>query len=197
MSLNFQAIIAKHSDPFPAKMKRFIAPTKQSSGLELSWSYYAFAYERAFEILVEEYAKRHPNQIYLHIPLMQTARHSMELALKTALHECNHFTPESLKITGHNLLVLYDRLDDFLIGQGMIELGDPWTKYSRNLLVHIDKFDPNGEVFRFPVDIVGFPFNALDIDIEGLIIAHHHITTLADATVTMLQDVGDYPYEFE
>lgn len=196
MPVDFNAIIDKQlSNELPPKMRRFLTPRKQPSGFEQTWNFYAFAFERAFEIMAEDYCQRYPNQDYLLIPLMQMARHSMELALKNAISECTFFSKEPLKVDGHGLLVLYDRLNRFLVDMGIIEDDDEWTAHSRKFLIHIDQVDRTGEVFRYPTDLDGNRFDVFDIDMEGLIAAHHHITTLADATVTMLREIGGYPDE--
>ncbi|ANV25560.1 hypothetical protein BJF92_00595 [Rhizobium rhizosphaerae] len=196
MPIDFNAILDENLGmELPPKMRRFLTPRKNPGAYGQSWGYYAFAFDRAFEIMAEDYCRRYPSQEYLLIPLMQLARHSMELALKHALNECTFFANAPLKTDGHSLIVLYDRLNDFLLEKGMIEGDDEWSIHVRKVIVHINKVDPTGEVFRYPTALGGDPFEAMDIDLKGLIEAHHHITSLADATVTMLQDVGNYPSE--
>jgi hypothetical protein len=186
--MDFNAILERQLRGFPTKLKPFIHPSGQVIGMERTWRYFAFAYERAFEVLAEEYCRIHPNQSYLLVPLMQLARHSMELALKNALNECNAMYGAGLALDRHGLVPLYDRLDSFLVGYGMIQKGDPWANFTRKVLVHIDRVDGSGMVFRYPTDMAGVPFGAFEIDIEELIIAHQNVTLLADATVCMLNE---------
>lgn len=54
--------------------------------------------------------------------------------------------------------------------------------------MHIDEIDPNGETFRYPTDRKGKPFNYTRVEIEGLVRAHHHVTLITDASISMLQD---------
>ncbi|MCS0460406.1 MULTISPECIES: hypothetical protein [Rhizobium] len=196
MAVDFDAIIERQlKDDFPAKLHRFLKPQPNPSAFERTWSYYSFAYEVAFETMARDYCQRYPAQEYLLIPMTNLARHSMELSLKYALTECSFFANRPLKIEGHSLLVLNDRLDKFLIEEGLMEGGDGWNEQTRRVLVHIDNVDKSGEAFRYPADLAGNRFDPLLIDVEGLIAAHHHITTLADATVTMLQETGACRYD--
>ncbi|MDV4159223.1 hypothetical protein [Rhizobium brockwellii] len=186
--MNFNAIIEKQLQVFPTRLKPFIHPSTQISGMERTWRYFAFAYERGFEVLAEECCRSYPNQSYLVVPLMQLARHSMELALKSALNECNEVYGAGLATDKHGLVALYDRLDGFLISYSMIQKADPWADSTRKVLVHFDKVDSTGMVFRYPTDLTGVPFDAFEIDIEELIIAHQNVMLLADATVSMLNE---------
>jgi hypothetical protein len=190
MPIDFDAIIEKQLHDFPAKLKPFIHPMVQEGGMERTWGYFAFAYERAFEVLAAEYCRVYPNQAYLIMPLMQLARHSMELALKNALNECNKTHGAELSTDRHGLVVLYDRLEGFLVHHGMIYKNEPWADFTRKVLVHVDRFDAAGMTFRYPTDQTGKPFPSFEIDIEEMIVAHQNVTLLADATVTMLNERG-------
>jgi hypothetical protein len=186
--LDYDAIVGKQLEGFPIKLKPFIHTSGRTGGMEMTWGFYAFAYERGFEVLAEKCCRAYPSQSYLLLPLMQLARHSMELALKAALIECNKVYGASLATDKHGLVVLYDRLNDFLTSCGLIEKDDPWADYARKVLVHIDKVDRASMIFRYPTDRTGNPFGTFDIDIEELIIAHENVTLLADVTVTVLND---------
>ncbi|NTE89564.1 hypothetical protein [Agrobacterium rubi] len=190
--MDFDEIIEKQIDGLPKKLVPFLEPASPTSGMERTWPYFAYAYERAFEVMAKEYCRVYPGQSYLLVPLVQLARHSMELALKNALHKCNAVYNEDLPTDKHYLLPLYDRLNSFLILRGIILEGDQWSKLVRKVLVHVDQVDSTGMVFRYPTDRTGAPYDPFEIDIEALIIAHHHVTLLADATVTMLDDMDRY-----
>lgn len=189
MPIDFDRILEKQLEGFPKKLKPFLHLATPASGIERTWEYFAYAYERAFDIMAEEYCRVHPNQTYLLMPLMHLARHSMELSLKNALNKCNEVCGASLSTDKHFLLPLYDRLDRFLIDYGMIGGADDWAMFVRKVIVHIDKVDTTGEVFRYPTNLSGNPFESYNIDIEALITAHHHVTLLAEATVAMLDDL--------
>ncbi|WP_413710957.1 hypothetical protein [Rhizobium sp. Rhizsp82] len=196
MAIDFQAIVESQlADGISPRMRPFLIARPRGSTYEQTWEYYAFAYENAFEALAQHYCRVYPKQQYLLIPLVQLARHSIELSLKSAIDECTYFLSKPRTQSSHNLLHLYDSLNQILLELGMIDEDDEWTKSSRRFLVHISEVDPRGMTFRYPSDLAGSPFDPIDVDLEGLIRAHSHITGMADATTTMLQERANYPYE--
>jgi len=90
------------------------------------------------------------------------------------------------RLEKHNLLTLYDKLLKLLADI----YGDDghWSKHCRNIIVHLHNADPDGEKFRFPESLSREVFPEVDIDIAGLIRAHHHVTFLCDCVVTMLRE---------
>ena len=111
--------------------------------------------------------------------------------MKEALHECRRSSSKDFEIKGHSLLKLFDQMEKYLVDNGFIST-DAWSAYCRKLLIHIENVDSNGETFRYPAAIDGRPFQPTDVEIEGLIRAHHNITLLADCTIQMLDDGRDY-----
>lgn len=193
MKLDFNAIIRDEATNVPKEMEPFLRQAGRWDCENQTWARYNHAYDRAFTIMAEQCLNGKPGSANLVIPLFYLARHSMELALKEALHECHRGSSEDFKIQGHNLLKLFDQMEKYLVDNGFIA-ADEWSTYCRKLLMHINEVDPNGEAFRYPASKDGTPFQPSDVEIEGLIRAHHNVTLLADCTIQMLDDGRDCEY---
>lgn len=186
MNRSFDELIQHPVSNIPQRLQPFLDTGASWDSLNQTWGNYAHAYERAFEVMARHYLSVYPASDNLIIPLFYLARHSMELALKEALKECERYSPVPLKIGGHSLLNLFDKLEAYLVDNQFVET-DTWSAHCRAVLVHIEDVDPKGETFRYPESMKGEAFDAAEVDIEGLIQAHHHVTLLADCTVTMLE----------
>lgn len=186
MNRSYDEIIQYQVSNIPQRLQPFLDKGTHWDSLSQTWGNYAHAYDRAFEIMASHYLSVHPRSDNLIIPLFYLARHSMELALKEALKECERYSPEPLKIGGHSLLKLFDKLEAYLVDNRFVET-DTWSAHCRAVLAHIEATDPNGETFRYPESVKGEVFDAAEVAIEGLIQAHYHVTLLADCTVAMLE----------
>ena len=193
--MTYDEILKEEDLQFPWRLKPLLKCRDNQDYGSQSWSYYAYSYDRAFEIMARHTLEYPINNQSLTIPLFYLARHSMELALEEALREIAHIGVDDARTDGHDLLKLYDDLQKILKDNGVNDDGR-WSNHCRRILTHIHSADPKGEHFRYPAALNGNVFPEVTVNIEGLIRAHYHMTLLADCVVTMLQENRNYelPY---
>jgi hypothetical protein len=166
-------------------MRPFLHRKKTAVPGEQTLSYYAHGYSVAFETLAREAIELWPRADYLRLPLFNLCRHSIELALKDAIQVVPLRSAREQIPTGHNLLKLWDQLIECFSEAGF-PTDDNWTIYCRKLVKHLHDMDPTGEHFRYPSNNSGVSFKDTQVEYEGLIKAHSHITLYCDAVYSML-----------
>jgi hypothetical protein len=172
----------------PDNMRRFLVRGTPTAGYEKTWGYFANAYGRAFDELVETSLRDWPNRRSMDEAIFYLCRHSIELSIKSAILECAE--PALPNISGHNLLDLWARLQNILANFG-IDGADDWTKHCMKLVRHIGEADPDGERFRYPSNRKHVPFEFTRVELQGLAVAHWHICMLCEASVEMLDAKKD------
>ncbi|MFC7065318.1 hypothetical protein [Brucella rhizosphaerae] len=184
--MKYDEIINQENFDLPLSFKRFLSINNQHNRFGQSWGNYVHAYHRAFEVMARHMLENPIRNQCVTIPLFYLARHSMELALKETLLGFSDSGIQAVKAEGHNLLTLYDELLKVLKDNGVSD--EQWSIHCHKIIVHLNKADPNGENFRYPEALNRKVFPEVEVDIEGLIRAHHHVTLLSDCVATMLDE---------
>lgn len=110
------------------------------------WAWVATGYLEAFRALSETSDWSHQRGGTPIFALYTLLRHSIELYLKLALAHVDWMRRQHGGLrSGHNLADLAKALDDRVPGT----LGEPLS----TLIVAIDALDPNGDTFRYPVNV--------------------------------------------
>lgn len=191
---DFQSIIDEaESFSIPRKFERFLHREEAPSTAEYTTFLFAFAYERAFEELANA-AHSHWHNGILRAPLFYLARHSIELHLKSAIKEFESYTGEDAKNCGHNVLDLWREFQRLQLVAGLPGTGDDdtWGSHVEKLINHIHAIDPTGEAFRYPENNAGKKFEYTRVELDGLVKAHHHITSYCSASMDYLNDFTSY-----
>ncbi len=186
---NFLDVIRIETENYPSRLKKFILP-RQISSSEQNWSYFAYAFSKAFEELTMRAMDVAPRMDYLRLPLFVLGRHSIVLALKEAIKECARCTSDQPEAQGHSLQRLWNELLNELTRAGYFP-DDPWTTYCGKLITHLHEVDPKGESFRYPCGRDGSTFVCMEIDIEQLARAQQNIVLYCDAVISMVSYAGD------
>lgn len=189
---DFLSIIEEtESFSIPTKFERFLHREKAPSTAEHTTFLYAYAYERAFEELAQA-ARAHWHNGILRAPLFFLARHSIELHLKAAIKEFESYTGEDIKECGHNIWELWRELQRLQFDvAGLPGEGDTWGKHVDKLISHIHAIDPTGEAFRYPENKSGRKFEYTRVELDGLVKAHHHVTSYCGASMDYLNDYAN------
>jgi hypothetical protein len=175
----------------PKKFARFLYREEPPSTADNTTNLYAFSYERAFEELTSA-ARAHWHNGILRAPLFYLARHSIELHLKSAIEDFANYTGEDIKDCGHNLLDLWRELQRLQFDvAGLPGKGDEWGTHVEKLINHIHAIDPTGEAFRYPENRAGKKFDYTRVELDGLVKAHHHITSYCSASMDYLSEFAN------
>jgi hypothetical protein len=149
-----------------------------------TWEYVAYTYSRAFDELARKAFEAGHRGSNLSTPLFFLARHSIELALKSAILEYAETDDVAPEIDGHDLVSLWKQLSDFM-ERWRTPATDDWGIIVAKKIADIQEVDPKGDRFRYPTDIKGKPFELTHVELEGLIRAHSSVTTYLDACAQM------------
>src|SRR5665647_1038576 len=95
----------------PDRMEKFLLRERAPSTSEQTLGFYAYGYERAFDILAASLEKEWRFSRYLQLPFFYLARHSIELSLKSAIDEFAGYTGDPSADYGHNLSKLWNELN--------------------------------------------------------------------------------------
>jgi hypothetical protein len=144
----------------------------------------SFTYSLAFDELARKAYEPGHRVSNLSIPLFFLARHSIELALKSAILEYAETDETIPKTDGHDLVVLWNELSGCMERWGC-PATDDWGVIVAKQIADIQEVDPKGDRFRYPTDIKGKRFELTHIELEGLVRAQNSITTYLDACATM------------
>jgi hypothetical protein len=170
----------------PNRMQKFLIREAPPSDTTQTLAFYAYAYERAFEEMVDHAKANWRGGGYLQFPVFFMARHSIELHLKWAIEEFYGYTGDPSGDHGHHLVRLWQELKRQFALAGMPD-EEEWGKHCGRLLEHIHQIDPTGEAFRYPHNLGGVAFQYTRVELEGLAKAHHHITMYCGASLDMLE----------
>jgi hypothetical protein len=176
----------------PAKLKPFIeaAAEHDPDQISMTLGYMAYAYGRAFTEFAAGALDDWPKKNYIVQPMVYLARHSMELYLKWAIGAYQDFLGDfTEKADHHNLARLWNTLIKLLAAAGA-PTEDENSKHCLQLLNHINQIDPDGEQFRYPHKKNGEAFELAKVNLEGLVKAHWHVSTYAEAYVDMIPDLA-------
>lgn len=172
----------------PARLRPFLFQQRASSRDEQTWRYFAYGYSRAFEELTNEALRLWPGGDYLRLPLFYLCRHSLELALKTAIKEYSLHTTINADLEGHRIHDLWNRLLQQMVAAGYPAVDDEWTAYCGKLVRHLHDIDPDGERFRYPVNKAGNAFEYTRVEIEELAKAQWNVFSYCEVVVSILQE---------
>jgi hypothetical protein len=188
MSMDFAHILepSEIANP-PVSLKKFLFRERQPSGIEQTRSFYAFSYAQGFERLAEAALQNWPGAAVVQMPLFFLARHSIELHLKDAIESYGRYSTVAPELSGHHLARLWNHLQK-QIEHGGFPNDDNWTRYCNKVIHHIHEIDPDGERFRYPLNVKGVEFEFTRVELEGLKNAHWHITRYCDAAASMIAD---------
>src|SRR5258708_19315201 len=83
MAKTFAGII-EEIDRFsiPSRMEKFLVRERPPSTADQTLGFYAYGYERAFDIIATVFKQKWRNGDYLQFPLFYLARHPIDLTLK-------------------------------------------------------------------------------------------------------------------
>ena len=188
-----RALVEGELERMPAQLKPLIQKGAKDDPdqIFMRLSYMAYAYGRAFTEFAEGALDDWPKKNYLVQPMVYLARHSMELYLKWGIQEYqNYFGDYSEKTDHHSLAKLWNTLVK-LLGAAGAPTDDEYSKYCLKLLNHINQTDPDGEQFRFPHNKDGEAFELAKVDLEGLVKAHWHVSSYAEASVEMIPELAE------
>jgi hypothetical protein len=150
-----------------------------------TWEFVAYTYSRAFDALARQAFGAGHRGATLSIPLFFLARHSIELALKSAILEYSETDEETKpKLDGHDLVALWKQLSAYMERWGS-PAADDWGIIVSAQIADIQEVDPRGDRFRYPTDVKGKWFELTNVELEGLVRAHNSIMTYLDACATM------------
>ncbi|QND71394.1 hypothetical protein [Tardiphaga robiniae] len=180
-----------NSFSLPQKFERFLVPRPPDMSDEQSLHFYAFSYERAFEQLAERASERWPGGGLLQLPLFYLARHSIELHIKWVIDEFGKYTGEAGLTSGHDLLALWREMQRQFVIAGM-PAEEEWGEHCERLIRHMHQMDPTGEMFRYPHDRKGKPFQYTYVEFKGLEKAHHNVTLYCGASLDVLSEYRPY-----
>jgi hypothetical protein len=153
MADTFSEIIEEvESFAVPKRMTKFLIREKEPSSSEQTLAFYAYAYEHAFESLVEKARENWRGGGYMQLPIFYMARHSIELHLKWAIDEFSKYTGEPSPDLKHHLLKLWAELKRQFSIAGMPD-EEEWGKHCGRLLGHMHEIDPTGEAFRYSLTL--------------------------------------------
>lgn len=165
----------------PRRVRKFLHRDEHLSTWGQTTRYYAHAYANAFERLVMEAISIWPRSEYLRLPLFFLARHAAELHLKQVI-QAYSATGEQPDATGHNLIVLWKKASKLV----HVSAADEWSGHVGRLIQHLHEFDPDGQRFRYPGDVVGTPFDGTRVELERLAQTHGSITLWCEGACDML-----------
>jgi hypothetical protein len=166
----------------PRWVRKFLHRDENLAAWGQTTGYYAHAYARGFERLVMEAISIWPRSEYLRLPLFFLARHAAELHLKQVIQEYAVTAAGPSDATGHSLIALWNRASNLV----QAPPDDEWSAHVGRLIKHLHDFDPDGQRFRYPGDIVGKPFDGTRVELERLAHAHGGITLWCEGACDML-----------
>ncbi|MCQ2005854.1 hypothetical protein [Rhizobium sp. NRK18] len=189
MKIDFSDLLSDEITQVPKEIQPFVKEKDWPSAdpFAQTWMNYSSIYSHAVDVMAQRVISGHWYDKNLIIPLLYVVRHSIELSLKYAISHVAAYTSLPTNTQGHNLLVLFDHLQKQYMQATGLPTDDEWTAFCRKLIIHIAEFDPGGDRFRYPSNNRGDTFTEADVDMEGLLKAHAHLTGWATATVAVLE----------
>ena len=190
-------VIAEVGQPdlgFDPRIRRDLVASTGGNGQSdwSSWHFFAFSYQRAFDVLWDAAYACGPPLPIDYYPLLFVCRQSIELWLKAAISAV-----EQAKPPGHHKL-----------GDLWLALGEVWTKHTdrpawsdptdrspdsayaesvKGLIQILDAHDEKGDRFRYPTAKGGDAYPSTDVDLDELYRAHQLITGFCDGVLTQVK----------
>ena len=175
-------------DAIPPKARKFLHRESSAASWMQTTGYFAHGYAYAFERMVMIAIDQWPNAEYLQMPTFYLARHAAELHLKGVICEYALATNRNADTSSeHRLLWLWTEAEAQIQAAGWTT-DDRWSEHCRRLVQHLHEVDPRGERFRYPHNNAGKAFAYTRVELEGLAMAHAHITTWCGAAIDMLKE---------
>ena len=166
-----------------------------------SWHFFAFSYQRAFDVLWDAAYAYAPPLTIDQYPLLFVCRQSIELWLKAAISAVKQAKPPA-----------HHKLSDLWTG-----LGEAWSEHTdhaawdettdhnpdsayaesvKGLIQILDAHDEKGDRFRYPTAKGGDRYPGTGVDLDGLYRAHELITGFCDGVLTQVEVDRDFeaPY---
>jgi hypothetical protein len=193
MGSKIDALVQGELGKIPSQLTSFIeqAARNDPNKISMTWEYMAYAYGRAFTEFAETALDDWPKKDYIVQPMVYLARHSMELYLKRVILGYQEYLGDRADaIDHHSLTKLWNTLVKLLAAAGA-PTDDEYSKYCLKLLNHINQTDPDGEQFRYPHNKAGEEFKLAKVELEGLVKAHWHVSSYAEAMVDMIPDLAE------
>jgi hypothetical protein len=151
---------------------------------EQSWSYYAYSFGHAFEVLWDAATARRGHSL-LWQPLLMVCRQSVELSLKAGLADVG--PPGYKPCAHHGLEDLWHELLSALTKVGF-STDDEFSSSVAEVVSILHRHDPKGDRFRYPTSRIGNTFPATVVELEELFKAHWRLTTYCEAIGDMLAE---------
>lgn len=189
MKIDFLNILCEEITNAPKEMQPFVKDKDYlcSDRFAQTWLNYSTVYSHAVDVMAERVVSGQSYDKKLIIPLLYLVRQSIELSLKTAISHIGVYNNLDTVLNGHNLVVLFDRVQSLYLNATGYPTSEEWTAFCRKLIDHFAEFDPRGDRFRYPSNVTGDAFTEADVDLEGLLKAHLHITAWAMASFEGLE----------
>jgi hypothetical protein len=181
MTLEHRQWLMEQEIELQPRLASFVRSRKDNLGGDQSWSFYAYSFSRAFEVLWDAAFERRHNPI-LAPPLLLVCRHSAELAIKAALDELG---TELTNI--HDLEQLWKRLLSTLSDAGF-STDDEYSNSVSEIISILHGHDPKGDRFRYPTSTAGEVFPSTIVEFEELFRAHWRLTLYCEAIGDMLNE---------
>ena len=146
-----------------------------------SWRFFAYSYQRAFEVLWDAAYARQSG--VFDNPLLFVCRQSIELWLKAAIEVISGSTPP----IGHELGKLWQELIEASAEFVDLSLDGMYPKYVEVLIQVLDVHDKKGTRFRYPIGRNRVSYPSTVADLEELYQAYLHIALFCDAVCTQIE----------
>jgi hypothetical protein len=159
----------------------FIRSRNDNLGGDQSWSYYAYSFGEAFDVMWDAAARR-PSTLLMP-PLLAICRQSVELSIKAGLETLSGQPPPA----GHKLAQLWSALVQALDAAGL-PTDDEFSQSVGKIVELLDQHDPRGDRFRYPAPIAGQAFCSTDVDLDELFRAHWRLTLYCGAIGDMIKE---------
>ena len=162
-----------------------------------SWHFFAFSYQRAFDVLWDAAYGYAPALKLDYYPLLFVCRQSIELWLKAAISAVKQANPPA----HHKLSELWSEL---VAAWGEHTDHPAWSDptdrtpnsvYAESVVSVIqilDAHDEKGDRFRYPTAKGGDAYPGTDVDLDGLYRAYQLITGFCDAVLTQVEVDRDF-----
>lgn len=152
-----------------------------------SWHFFAYSYEKAFEVLWDAAYARWSRA--LDYPLLFMCRQSIELWLKAAIATVSESHPP----TGHGLRELWSSLSEALGEYTSHSTDGAYPEYVEVLIEVLDEHDTKGDRFRYPIARNRASYLSTVADLEELYRAYSLITGFCDAVHTQMEVERELP----
>lgn len=123
----------------------------------IDWDMYCYGYRQAADVLVDDFLQNHDNYSAEHesqaFAIIFLYRHYLELRLKELFIAYGRLLGDSVDVTGHRLVSLWEKVHDRENRESNEHVPeiDEDMEVLQGIIEQFDGIDPNSEVFRYPV----------------------------------------------